>query len=216
MDDQSELQDTRTQRSVSPLSHTSFRRSGPSQYYGRAHVYRPVDTEFDNAQLCQSTLVESTSNNELEPTEIEPSNAQLCQSTLVESAGNNELEPTEKGAVHTPATARWSRLEIDSWIKELSALLISLLSLLCIFVTLRIHDGRPLPSWPLSITINAVVSLFSTVMGMTLLVPLTEGISQAKWLWFRQYHPLSDMGVYDRGSRGPWGALEMLWIVRWR
>ena len=190
MENQLELEDTRTERNVSPLSHTSFRLSGPSQYSGRTHVHGLVDTE--------------------------PGNAQVCQSTLVESIGNNELEPAEKGSEHTPATAHWSRLEIDWWIKELSALLISLLSLLCIILTLRIYDGRPLPNWPLSITINSMVSIFSTIMGMTLLVPLTEGISQAKWLWFRNYHPLSDMEVYNRASQGPWGALEMLWIVRWR
>ena len=190
MENQLELQDTRTQRSVSPLSYTSFRLSGPSQDYGRTHVQGLVDTDSGNAQFRQSMLVESI--------------------------GNNELGPTEKGSDHTLATAHWSRLEIDWWIKELSALLISLLSLLCIILTLRIYDGRPLPKWPLSITINSMVSIFSTIMGMTLLVPLTEGISQAKWLWFRNYHPLSDMEVYDRGSRGPWGALEMLWIVRWR
>ncbi len=190
MENRLELQYTRTQRGVFPLPHTSFRSSGASQYYGRTHVHGLADTESGNAQFCQSTLMESIS--------------------------NNELGPTEKGSEHTPATAHWSRREIDWWIKELSALLISLSSLLCIILTLRIYDGRPLPDWPLSITINSMVSIFSTIMGMTLLMPLAEGISQAKWLWFRKYHPLSDMEVYNRGSRGPWGALEMLWIVRWR
>ena len=190
MENQLEVQDTRTQPRGSPLSHTSSRLSDPSQYNERTHGQRLVDTESDSAQFYQSTLVESI--------------------------GSNELEATEKRMRHTPATARQSRLEIDWWIKELSTLPNSLSSLLCIILTLRIYDGRPLPSWPLSITINSMVSTFSTIMGMTLLMPLTEGISQAKWLWFRNYHPLSDMEVYNRGSQGPWGALEMLWIVRWR
>ena len=187
MEDQTELQDTRTQRSVSPLSHIS---SGPHQVYGRIHMHREHDTESGTAPSRQSTLVESTD--------------------------GDELGPTRKGSKHAPATSHKPRLKTYWWIKELSALLVSILSFLCIVLTLRIHEGRPLPDWPLSITINSLVSVFSTVMGMTLLVPLTEGISQAKWHWFVNYHPLSDMEVYDQGSRGPWGALKMLWKIRWR
>ena len=186
MEDQTELQDTRTQRSISPLSHISSRRSGPSQVFGLIQL----DTESATAPSRQSTLVETTD--------------------------SDELGPTRKGSKHTPATTHRTRLETDWWMKELSAMLISILSFLCIVLTLRIHEGRPLPDWPLSITINSLVSVFSTIMGMTLFVPLAEGISQAKWHWFQNYHPLSDMEVYDRGSRGPWGALKMLWIVRWR
>ena len=186
MEDQTELlQDTRTQRSVSPQSHISPRQSGASQVHGHIQV------------------------------DIESGTAPSRQSTLLETTDSDELGPTRNGSKHTPATTHKARLE-NCWWMELSAILISILSFFCIVLVLRIHEGRSLPDWPLSITINSLVSVFSTIMGMTLLVPLTEGISQAKWHWFQNYHPLSDMEVYDHGSRGPWGALKMLWIVRWR
>ena len=132
------------------------------------------------------------------------------------SRDNENLAPVTKDSKYTLPTSIWSRLETDWWIKEIGAMLISILSLLCIVLILRIHEGRPLPDWPLSITINSLVSIFSTIMGMTILVPLEQCISQAKWHWFQEYHPLADMDMYDRGSRGPWGALRMLWDIRWK
>lgn len=95
-------------------------------------------------------------------------------------------------------------------------MLVSLLSMLAIVLVLRLHEGRPLPTWPFSITINSLVSVFATIMKATMLVPIAAGISQAKWHWFRQLHPLNDIEVYDQASRGPWGALKLLWNIRWR
>lgn len=92
----------------------------------------------------------------------------------------------------------------------------SLICLVAIILILRLHDGRPLPEWPFSITINALVSVFATLMGATMLMPIAEGISQAKWHWFQDIHTLSDIELYDRASRGPYGALKMLWGIRWR
>ena len=111
---------------------------------------------------------------------------------------------------------RWSRIATYQWIWELCALLVSLLSLVAIVLILRLREERPLPDWPVSITINALISIFATVMSATMSVPIAAGVSQAKWSWFQQYHALSDVEVYDQASRGPWGALKMLWNIRWR
>ena len=180
-----------TQRSVSPLSHTSSKLSGPSlDHHERVHAYMGSDSESGTAQDHQSMLERSM--------------------------GNEKRAPAVKHSRYTRATSLWYRFETDWWIKEIGAMLISILSLLCIVVILRIHEGRPLPDWPFSITINSLVSIFSTIMGMTILVPLEQCISQAKWHWFQEYHPLADMDMYDQGSRGPWGALRMLWDIRWK
>ena len=188
MEEQTELY---TQRSVSPLSHISSSSSGPTpDHHERVHAYMGSDSKSSTAQDLQSML---------EMSKV-----------------NEKLGPVIKDSRYTRATNLWSRLETDWWIKEISAMVISILSLLCIVVILRIYEGRPLPDWPLSITINSLVSIFSTVMGMTLLVPLEQCIGQAKWHWFQDYRPLVDMETYDRGSRGPWGALKMLWDIRWK
>ena len=180
-----------TQRSVSPLSHSSSELSGPSlDHHERVHAHMRSDSESGTAQDDQSMLERSM--------------------------GNEKLAPATKHSRYTRAIGLWSRLETDWWIKEIGAMLISILSLLCIVLILRMHEGRPLPDWPFSITINSLVSIFSTVMSMMVLVPLQQCISQAKWHWFQEYHPLADMDMYDQGSRGPWGALRMLWDVRWK
>lgn len=54
-------------------------------------------------------------------------------------------------------------------------------------------------------------------MKTTILFCAAEIISQSKWIWFhRQPQWLSDVGLYDQASRGPSGALSMLWHIRWR
>ncbi len=95
-------------------------------------------------------------------------------------------------------------------------MLVSLLSMVAIVLVLRLHEGRPLPTWPFSITINSLVSVFTTIMKATMLVPIAAGISQMKWHWFQQHHVLNDIEVYDEASRGPWGGLKLLWSIRWR
>lgn len=136
---------------------------------------------------------------------------------MLEQSGTDKLgKLSEKTSKPGRRTERWSRFATDRWIWELCAMLMSLSSLVAIVLVLRLHDGRPLPDWPFSITINSLVSIFSTIMGFTLLVPIAEGISQAKWHWFQQYRALRDVEVYDQASRGPWGSLKMLWGIRWR
>jgi len=41
-------------------------------------------------------------------------------------------------------------------------------------------------------------------------------ISQSKWLWYRQDepHPLKDIQLFDDASRGPWGAVVLLFSIR--
>ena len=85
-----------------------------------------------------------------------------------------------------------------------------------IILILYLHEGRPLPEWPLSITINSLVSVFSAIMSAAMLLTNAEIMSQGKWHWFTgERHPLKDMDVFDQASRGPWGAFKMLWSIRW-
>ncbi|KAI4182272.1 MAG: hypothetical protein L6R41_006081 [Letrouitia leprolyta] len=101
------------------------------------------------------------------------------------------------------------------WVWELVALLIAMACLVAIIVTVSTSHGKPLAKLPLGITLNAAISIFSTIMKTTVLFCAAEIISQSKWLWFhRQPQRLSDVELYDQASRGPWGALSMLWQVR--
>ncbi|KAF4458817.1 DUF3176 domain [Fusarium albosuccineum] len=48
------------------------------------------------------------------------------------------------------------------------------------------------------------------------MLPISTSISQTKWSWFLQNRPLYDFQVIDQASRGAWGSLRLLWLVRWR
>lgn len=186
-----ELQDDGTQRSISPLSRTSSVMSRRNEDHRRIEEHKQHNIEITMPPDHQWILGQLRNYEELDM-------------------------PTLKGSKHTRATGRWSRLATDWWIWELFAMISSLISFVAIVLVLRLHEGRPVPDWPFSITISSMISIFATIMSATMLVPIAEGISQAKWHWFQQYHVLRDMDVYDQASRGPWGSLKMLWGIRWR
>lgn len=57
-------------------------------------------------------------------------------------------------------------------------------------------------------------SCFSTVAKSVLLVPVAECLSELKGNYFEKPSVLSQMQVFDDTSRGPWGALKLLWTTR--
>ncbi len=89
---------------------------------------------------------------------------------------------------------------------------------MAIVLVLYLYEGNDLSDIPQAFTINTILATFSTTMTAALSVPLAQAISEAKWDWFQRGRekPLSDMNVYDKASRGPWGAVQMLGKIRWR
>jgi hypothetical protein len=114
----------------------------------------------------------------------------------------------------------WWMLEILSW--TFSALcMASILGLLSFF------DGKEIPQWPLGLTLNGFISVFSGLAKASLLLPTAEALGQLKWVclypycfqslanryqnWFSQgTRTLLDFEVLDSASRGPWGSLLLL------
>lgn len=114
------------------------------------------------------------------------------------------------------------------WKWELLSLLVSATSFIAIVVTLRVYQDRTLSSWTIPISINAIVAILSAAFKGSLGLPISEGtippiipepacrylltgngtgISQLKWLWFSESpRKLTDIDLYDKASRGPWGS----------
>lgn len=108
-----------------------------------------------------------------------------------------------------------SRYFEDVWIWEFASWSVSAACIAAIIVILSLYNGRLLPEWPLGITLNAAVSVLSTIAHGAMLTPVTSCLSQLKWLWFsRRNHPLRDIAFFDDASRGPWGCLLLLWRLR--
>lgn len=145
--------------------------------------------------------------------------ARIVSQSTSESFRNPNPQP-EKGAKPIARKPRdWFGDACTScWFWEILALLVSLLALVMIFLILYLYQGRYVREWPYTITINALIAIFSTVLKAALFVPVAASISQAKWDWFHRQEgqTLADMEVYDQASRGPWGALRMLIVIRWR
>jgi hypothetical protein len=115
----------------------------------------------------------------------------------------------------------WEKL----WIFELVAWLFCALGLLAIVVILRTTEGEPMPTWTtddrrtgvrFTVTINSVISIFSTLVKSTLLIPVVASLHQLKWLWFKEERPLADVAVFEASSRGPLGSLVLIWSLRGR
>ncbi|KAL4807997.1 hypothetical protein BDV18DRAFT_167820 [Aspergillus unguis] len=97
-----------------------------------------------------------------------------------------------------------------SWTLEILGWLVSVGFLVAIIVVLLHYDGQPRPQWPYGITLNALVSVLSTVMKASMAFILTESLAQLKWSWFRGGNKLSDLALLDAASRGVLGAFVVL------
>ena len=105
------------------------------------------------------------------------------------------------------STNRWT-WEILGWLSSAAVLSV-------VVITLAKHENRPVSQWPLSITINALLSVFAEIGQLLLLFPLVNCISQLKWLWFtRSKRLLVDFEAFDEASRGPWGSFLVLLKAR--
>lgn len=102
-----------------------------------------------------------------------------------------------------------------SWTWEVVALLLAVGAVASIIALLARYDGRPLPSWPYEITLNALIAVLTTIANAAMAFPLSSGLGQLKWERMKKgYAPLADMEVLDEASRGAWGAVNMLRRLR--
>ncbi|KAF2828242.1 hypothetical protein CC86DRAFT_207108 [Ophiobolus disseminans] len=98
-----------------------------------------------------------------------------------------------------------------TWTFEILALAVALGAVASIIGVVFRYNGRALPDWPHDITLNALIALLATVANATMSVCLSSGLSQAKWIRFKQRAaPLSDMEAFDDASRGSWGSMKLL------
>ena len=98
----------------------------------------------------------------------------------------------------------------DHWLHEILGLTLSVVAIVAIIIVLKRFDGQPLPDWPEGITLNALISVLSTISKATMIAVIASCISQLKWLWFQRPRSLKDFDCFDDASRGPWGAIHML------
>jgi Protein of unknown function (DUF3176) len=103
---------------------------------------------------------------------------------------------------------------LRQWIWEIAGLCFSLGSILTILILLRFLDGTLLSAWTLSIAPNTTISILATIAKASMIYSVTQCLSQLKWHYFESPHPLKDLETFDSASRGPAGALRLIWSLR--
>ncbi|KAI9658615.1 MAG: hypothetical protein M1821_002175 [Bathelium mastoideum] len=120
---------------------------------------------------------------------------------------------------------RPSGIRLKWWLFELLAWTFSLATLCAFVLLLHQYNGKMQSDWPSrAFTLNALVALIATLTRVSLIVPIAQAISQAKWDWFsnkdrhdvRGGKPLADLETFDNASRGPYGGLGLLWRLKGR
>jgi hypothetical protein len=132
----------------------------------------------------------------------------------------NSTDPKLASSRHNEHTIRQVKADgttlISLWWRELLACITMLGMLLAMVGVLRPHENRPLPDWKYGISINALISIFSTVLKAASVAILAEGLSQMKWGWFYHARPLKQLIWYDEASRSLWGCLQLAFHLNWR
>jgi hypothetical protein len=122
--------------------------------------------------------------------------------------------------VKTPtAPRRHAAFTLGDWIWEFAAAVVSLGCLAAAIVVLAIYDDKSLTSWSFIFhaNLNTVIAILSTLSRTALLVPVASCISQLKWIHLASSpRSLRDFQIFDDASRGPWGALELIWRLNFR
>jgi len=96
------------------------------------------------------------------------------------------------------------------WIWEILASIVSLILLAVVFIVLNYYNNAALDNWPLPWTINSVIGFVATIIQIAMMVPIAAGISQLKWLWYKENQSLRDIDTFDQASRGPFGAFFLI------
>jgi hypothetical protein len=105
----------------------------------------------------------------------------------------------------------WATLKGDSWLWEVIGCVAAAAGMIATLVLLLCYNGKPLPSWPLGITLGTLISIFATVIHASISVPLSSGLGQLAWIKFhRQSRPLAQIETFDAASRGVIGGLKLL------
>ncbi|KAF9640040.1 hypothetical protein BFW01_g11846 [Lasiodiplodia theobromae] len=97
------------------------------------------------------------------------------------------------------------------WFWELAGAILSAVCILAVVVLAYNINKTLLSAWKLPSSPSTMISTFITIAKTAMLLPVSEGLSQLKWLYFwinrSKHRPLGDIEAFEDASRGPWGSL---------
>jgi hypothetical protein len=87
-------------------------------------------------------------------------------------------------------------------------------ALLALIITVSKYAGQEPFHWRYGISINTLLAIYSIILRGAVFFVMASGLSQLKWSWYRRERRLQDMTRYDNASRGPFGAIVLLFTLR--
>jgi len=121
-------------------------------------------------------------------------------------------------------SSRWLRFSgalRRFWILEVLWCFVGLGSAAAIVAVLAQYDGQKAPEWPLGVSLNTVLAFLASLAKAALLIPVTEGLGQLRWIWFtRKARRADDFELFDGATRGAFGSFRLLvslkggWVPR--
>lgn len=141
--------------------------------------------------------------------------ASASKAHLVSEQTETEWEQSSITPGQPLSRASWFDRLNHGWTPEIFSEALSLAFLLALVILLFELDGRPLSTWTIAVSPNAVIAVLSIASKASLIYALGQSISQLKWLHLSQKpDSLEDLQHYDDASRGPLGAMRLFWTVR--
>jgi len=114
----------------------------------------------------------------------------------------------------------------DYWKWEIAGVVGSALALMGIIIFANHFDNGPTPSWSMTVakynktftvTMNSILSLLSTTAKICVLIPVTKGLGQLKWIWFaKRERSLRDIETFESASRGLTGSALLMWKLKFK
>lgn len=99
------------------------------------------------------------------------------------------------------------------WLFEIISWLVSALCMIAIMlIYVRVKD-HPISEQGSFLTWTNVLGKISSA---ALIVPTSEALGQLKWSWFHNSKAMWDFEIFDKASRGPWGAVMLLYRTKGR
>ena len=141
-----------------------------------------------------------------------------CKADGYHNGGQLGLREHENVLPSSGGRHAFVRLDQNWWWNELLGVVLSLLAFAAIVIVLRRFEDRALPDWPYNISLNTFLALFVTIAITGLMISVSEGLSQQKWIWFLHIkRPLGDFQKYDNASRGGVvSGFKLLWTLKGR
>lgn len=149
----------------------------------QAHASAPVlRSQGDGTYLSRMPSTKSTylSGSPIDP--VRQSTSLQCFATPMESRfSQTSYEIPEPPPIVILVRAFMIRWIIEWWLMEILSWIFSTMCIAVVIGVLLMYDNQEIPQWPLGITINGFLSVFSAFAKAGLLLPVAECLGQLKW-----------------------------------